>query len=482
MEADISRRAFVAFALLAKITAVCACGDADKKRAVQVPVDTPTLDAGALDAALVDASLGDAGPTRNPHGDVPVWPASEQTLDLDFHESARAVLTLVPDPSQLDVHFNVDTTASFGGEINAIQRELTRSIIPRLRSRVADTQLGVSRFADFPIAPFGRPATGGVADAPYRLLTPITDSLSKVTGAVNTLDRPLGQGGDTPEAGAEALFQIATGAGLELSGRSIIEPFVAAQGGGTIGGVGFRASAFRVVVHITDAPAHTPAEYEAKGIEGTHSMESAARALSAIGARVIGIRSVSQNADVRTELSQLAVATGAVGNTVKGACPTGISGATVAPYAERCPWVFDVNADGSGLAKSITDAVVSLLDEASFAEVHAEAGEDPLGLIEKVELMPASQRSGVSVPATADRAPAGALDGIADTYLNVNHEQRLGFAVTLSNARIAATSYEQRFRVSVRLIGDGVLLEERFLAVRIPAVPQPTAADDDAGL
>src|SRR6185312_8392016 len=192
--------------------------------------------------------------------------------------------------------------------------------------------------------------------------------------------------------------------------------------------------------------------------------------LSAIGARVIGIRSVSQNSDVRTELSQLAVATGAVGSTVKGACPTGIAGTTVAPYGDRCPWVFDVNADGSRLAKSITDAVVSLLDEASFAEVHAEVGEDPLGLIEKVELMPVSQRSGVSTPATADRSPASAPDGIADTYLAVNHEQRLGFAVTVRNARIAPTEYDQRFRVSVRLIGDGVLLEERFLAVRIAAV------------
>jgi hypothetical protein len=496
MEADISRRPSVAQRVLALLAgwsrvaramaaavlglaAVCGCGGSEPKRVVNVPDPAPsTSDAGARDAAqLFDAAL-----PQNRHGEVPVWPQSEQTLDLDFHESARAVLTLTPDPSQLDVHFNVDTTASFGGEIDAIQKELTRSIIPRLRARVADTQLGVSRFADFPMAPFGRPATRGVADAPYRLLTPITDGLSKVTTAVNALDRPLGQGGDTPEAGAEALFQIATGAGLDLDGRSIIEPFAADGGSQRLGGVGFRPSAFRVVVHITDAPAHKPEDYEALGIHGTHSMQNAAQALKALGVRVIGIRSVSQNSDVRSELSELALATGAEGSRTQRSCPTGIAGAALPTFEGRCPWVFDVNDDGSGLAKSITDAVVGLLDEARFAEVHAEVGDDPLGLIEKIELMPISQRAGIATPATADRFPAAAPDGVADSYLDVNREHRLGFAVSVRDTRIAPSDFEQRFRVSVRLIGDGVLLEERVLGVRIPAVSQPAAADDDAGL
>jgi hypothetical protein len=125
--------------------------------------------------------------------------------------------------------------------------------------------------------------------------------------------------------------------------------------------------------------------------------------------------------------------------------------------------------------------VVGLLDEASFAQVHAEVAEDPLGLIEKIELTPVMQRSGVSTPATADLLPTGAPDGIVDSYLHVNREQRLGFAITVRDTRIAPERFEQRFRVSVRLIGDGVVLEERVLAVRIPAVAQPEAADDDAG-
>jgi len=431
----------------------------------------------------------DAAAPASPHGDVPIWPASEQTLDLDFQNTKQALLTLVPDPSQLDVHFNVDTTASFSGEIDAIQRELTRSIIPRLRSRVSNTQLGVSRFADFAVAPFGRPATRGVADVPYKLLSPITDTLSKVTSAVHVLDRPLGEGGDVAESSAEALFQIATGVGFARGGRTIIEPFdraaAAAQGGGTVGGVGFRAGAFRVVVHITDAPAHSPEEYATLGLDGTHSLASAAAALHAIGARVIGICSTGllDSVRVRTELSELALATGAKASpNARDMCPTGLAGALVPSYGGVCPWVFDVDLDGTGLAKSITDAVVALLDDARFAAVHAEVGDDPLGFIENIELKPIKQLSGVPMPQTADLLPSGALDGIADSYLDVNREHKLGFAVTLRDTRIAPAEYEQRYRVSVRLVADSVLLEERVLGIRIPAVSQPIAAEDDAGL
>lgn len=462
------------------------CDTSDAKRAVLVGAPTPSpYDAGALDAGPAQ----DASTPASPHGPVPIWPASEQTLDLELQSTKQAVLTLVPDPSQLDVHFNVDTTASFTEEIDAIQRELTRSIIPRLRNRVSNTQLGVSRFADFPVAPFGRPANRGVADVPYKLLSAITETLSKVTAAVHVLDRPLGDGGDRPESSAEALYQIATGEGLKHDGRTIIEPFdrsaAAAQGGGTVGGVGFRPGAFRVVVHITDAPAHAPDEYAAQGLDGTHSLQSAAVALHAIGAHVIGICSTglgnASSSRVRAELSELALATGAQAAAVNGKCPTGLGGTLLPSYGGLCPWVFDVDYDGTGLAKSITDAVVALLDDARFSAVHAEVGEDPLGFIEKIALMPVAQRAGVATPNTADLLPSGAPDGVADSYLDVNREHKLGFAVTLRDSRIAPTDYDQRFRVSVRLVADSVLLEERVLAIRIPAVSQPSAADEDAG-
>lgn len=472
------------------------CSSPEAPRAVAVPPDAPTTrddkDGGASRDAAADAQVpsGTAG-GPSVHGPAPAWPPSEQTLDLTFGAApAEATLTLVPDPSRLDVHFNVDTTASFAAEIDTIQYELTLSIIPRLRTRVADTQLGVSRFADFPLLPFGRPASRGNPDVPYQLLSPITNSLAQVKSAVKGLDRPLGEGGDIAEAAAEALYQIATGAGLTVDGRTMIEPFdrdaAAAMSGGTLGGVGFREGAFRVVVHITDAPSHTPQEYSELNLDNTHALQDAATALRAVGARVVGICTSGQNnpvyAQVRSELSELALSTGAYAQPKNESCRTGVSGAEVPSYRGVCPWVFDVDYDGSGLAQSITDAVVGLLDEARFGAVHAEVGDDPLGFIESISPSPVPQRSGVSMPELVDRLPLGAPDGDLDSYVDVSNRHKLGFAVRLRNTRIASTDFDQMFRVSVRLVGDGVVLEERLLGVRVPAAAPPAAADDrDAG-
>jgi hypothetical protein len=418
------------------------------------------------------------------HGPTPIWPAAESELSLAVHADPMSVeLELDPSPSQLDLHFNVDTTASFGGEIFALQRELTRSIIPELRARVADASFGVSRFADFPIDPFG--ASGRNPDRPFVLLTPITDILSHVTSAVARLDAPLGNGADNPEAGGEALYQVATGAGYKLETLSLIAAFdhLAASGGGTLGGVGFRDHALRVVVHITDALSHTLGDYAKQGVNGAHGMPEAITALQQLNVHAIGIcSSGSANPDyakVRNQLSQLALATGSRMAPKHGSCATGIGGLSINPYANTCPLVFDIAADGTGLATSVVDAVAGLLDSVSFAEVHAEVGDDPLGFIQRIELSPHDQASGVASPAESDRLPLGKPDGVPDSYLDVTRKTRLGFKVTLQNGRIADADVDQRFRVSIRLLGDGVLLEERFLRVLVPAAgAQPTAADD----
>jgi hypothetical protein len=129
--------------------------------------------------------------------------------------------------------------------------------------------------------------------------------------------------------------------------------------------------------------------------------------------------------------------------------------------------VFDVAANGTGLADNIVDAVLALLDNVRFSEVHAEPGEDPLGFIQRIELVRLPQPTGVAAPLTADRLPANAPDGVPDTYVDVAQDARLGFAVWLADPRIAPSDAEQHYRVSVRLMGNGIVLEERVLGVRI---------------
>jgi hypothetical protein len=445
----------------------------------------------AADGAAADAA---ALPTTG-RGAVPVWPEAEDEIPLAYGQGeVSSALVLDPSPRRLDLHLNIDTTTSFGEEIDTLQRELSRTIIPKLRGRVPDASFGVSRFADFPRAPFGSPGLPPDGDRPYALLAPITDSLARVTTAVAHLDTPLGHGGDYREAGAEALYQIATGSGYRLGTQNLIEAFdrMRGQDEASLGGVGFRSQALRLVVHVTDAETHTPEDYAAQGILGTHSLAQAIAALNALRVHAIAIASTScpsypcpapQYAALRGELSQLAIATGAVMTPVKkDLCATGIDAANIPTYEGTCPLVFDVAADGSGLAGTLVDAVLELLDGVRFDEVHAVPGDDPLGFVQRIELAPVAQPAGVATPATADRLPSAKPDGLLDSYLRVEQRNRLGFKVTLRNSRIAPSDVAQRFRLSVRLIGDDTLLEERFLRVMVPAgqLP-PVAASDDAG-
>jgi len=231
------------------------------------------------------------------------------------------------------VHLNVDTTGSIRFAIDELQVALRGTVIARLRARVQDVAFGVSRFADFPVPPFGTPASKTrPADRAFVLLSPVTTNMDRVADAVARLDVPLDHGGDDPEASAEALYQVATGAGYSVGTERLIErcPTTAALGGGTLGGVGCRENALHVVLHVADSPSHTPEQYETGGLPGTRSWAEATAALNELAARVVSImptlcergacREAFPYGPTRQELSELAIATHATAAAVSGGC------------------------------------------------------------------------------------------------------------------------------------------------------------------
>src|SRR5262249_14134429 len=114
--------------------ALSSCSPAHTERTVGVPEPSP---ADAAAASVGDAAAQDAATAPdaevNRRGPTPVWPAAEQELMLPYRQGAvSAELSLSANPGMLDLHFNVDTTGSFGGEIDAMQTELSRTIIPRV--------------------------------------------------------------------------------------------------------------------------------------------------------------------------------------------------------------------------------------------------------------------------------------------------------------------------------------------------------------
>ena len=424
------------------------------------------IDSGPVDGGREDAA-GDAATGRPVRPTLP--PADlEVTLPYLDPEVVLPLSVNVSDVASLDVHFSIDTTGSFFDEIDALQAGLDERIVPELADRIRDVAFGVSRFEDFPESPFG--ATG---DSPFRLVTPVTTDLDRVRSAVASLDMPIGNGGDQPEAGAEALWQIATGDGYSLGGHAYVQPYSApgAPASATAGGVGFREGSLRIVVHVTDATTHVPADYNV-AFPSTHDLGEAASALERIDAHVIGIASGSVP---RAELEGLAIATGAVAPAVGAGCPTGIGGASNPPISGICPLVFDIDSDGTGLSDAIVDAIVDFLDTIAYREVYGVTRDDRLGFVRAIEAVRATAAAGTPAPTRADARPP---DGIEDTFVDVRAGATLDFALHLQNVAVTPADYDQVFRVGVELRGDDLVLLRRTIRI---TVPRGRLARPDAG-
>jgi hypothetical protein len=381
-------------------------------------------------------------------------------VELPYQGPTEEVrLSAIADAARFDVHFSIDTTGSFGEEIDTMQGELLERVLPGIRARVSDLAVGVSRFEDFAVEPFG-----SFGDRPFALLTSITTSESLVGAGIAALDDPLGRGGDIPESSAEALYQIATGEGLRSGGIDWIAPFGrgAAPGGGTLGGVGFREGSLRAVVHVTDAPSHAPSDY-LPDVGGVHSLEDATARLSEMNVAVLGIAS---SRVARPHLERVALDTGAFVEPIGGACPTGVDGASNPPVGGLCPLVFDITRDGAGLSDAMVDALVALLDSVRFEEVYGVATDDDLGFVTAVEARSATAPAGTAEPGREDLRPAD--DGILDTFVEVRPGTELELVAHFHNDRIPAADYDQVFRVTVQVLGDGLVLSEQVVRVVVP--------------
>lgn len=431
------------------------------------PAPFPRVDA-AFDARLPDVPLPDVPYVRP---DAPTLPPADIEVTLPFDGPPAAIdIEVEAGLAFLDVVFSVDATGSFGGEIDALQRSLDATVLPQLEERVGEVAVGIARFEDFPVEPWGADT-----DRPFELVTAITTDRSRIGGALATLGT-LGSGGDLPESGAEALYQIATGEGFVLDGRAIVAPFSrAASGGGELGGAGFREGSFRVVVHVTDAPTHEPREYGAT-VPGAHSSDDAIAAMQALDLHGLGIAS---NDVARAHLERIALATGATMAPTAGRCPTGRDGGTRGSVGGLCPLVFDVGDDGEGLSGAIVDAIAGLLDTLTWRDAHGEVVDDRYGFVRHIEAVEGVPPAGGTTPAREDRIGA---DGVLDTFVDVSTGTTLRFRAELWNRRIPGADYDQFFHVAIRITGDGVVLEERTIRVLVPAEHRDGGGASDAGL
>ena len=442
--------------------ALCAASGCDEAPPGFIVGDGSVLDGSRPDGGDASASRSDAGP---------LLPDATRTVVLPFGAPATTLTyDIATVPSHFDLHVSMDTTSSFAEEIDALQTALISEILPAVQSGIPATSIGVSSFEDFPSAPFGGPD-----DRPFTLLTAITSSTSRVNTALAALDDPLGYGGDFPESGFEALYQIATGAGYRLGGTTLVPRATgtALEGGGDEGGVGFRPGSLRAVLHITDARSHGPLNYGTT-YPGTHSASAAIDALRDERIKVIGVAS---GTIARDDLVGLALGTDAIMPPTNGACPTGVGGVTYPTVEGVCPLVFDVLSDGTGLSTTIISALRALVDAIQYDEVAFDLGDDRLGFVVYARAVDASVPPGVTLPSTADLDP---IDGVPETFLDVHVGSTLHFELALRNTVLPELDYTQVFLVRVTIVADGTLLVDETIRIVVPARALPDAGFADA--
>ena len=370
--------------------------------------------------------------------------------DLDF-------TTVV---QKADVFISMDTTGSFGEEIDAVQTALEQTIVPGIAAVIPDAAFGVGRFEDLPFGDFGL-----ADDLPFELLQAITTTIPDVVTGLTALS-PTGGGLDIPESGYEALYQWATGVGLPDFGWGPFAP-------PGIGGVGFRANSLPIIVHITDAISHTAADYSDVGIT-THSKADALAALGAISARVIGVDSLqhTDSNNPRSQLEELAIATRAViPVNSDGKCLTGVNGTEVPPIDGTCPLVFDVDSDGSGLGQTIVDAVAQLATLGEL-DISTRTLGFTTGLQNEVVTPGFTTADFIKGVTAVPPPPTGStIDG--EVFRNVVPGSTVEFSFDALNDFQPSTEVDQLFDADIEILGDMVtVLDVRNVFIIVPRAEQ----------
>jgi hypothetical protein len=393
-----------------------------------------------------------------------------------------------------DVAFNMDTTGSMGGSISGLQSSLRSVIIPELGARIADVAYAVSSFDDFPCATWGSPPN----DRPFILRQRVTTSELDAQAGVDLL--VTHGGNDLPESGIEALYQIATGSGriaptcTPANERELVPRFdwrvdrVTSIADGRIGGVGFREGSVPIVVHITDATSHARGE---GGYDLGASRVEATNALDEIGAKVIGVSVGSfGGTDVRRELEELAVATGAAvppcawdaGRPAAcraGSCCTGSGGAGSPANADGlCPLVYASDSSGAGLDSSIVQGIEALVQYARF-DVSLRIRGNPVGATEDStcfiqRIYPVFADPGESLCASTPALDDIDGDGAPDGFQGVTPGASLFFVVEAQNRCAEEISEPQVFTAFVDIVsGGGAVLDTQTITILVPPAVKP---------
>ncbi|MCP4810150.1 MAG: hypothetical protein GY884_32835 [Proteobacteria bacterium] len=382
-------------------------------------------------------------------------------VEVEERTSKEHVFEFEPKIQYGDIAFMLDTTGSMSGTVSATTDRFGE-IVTELGSTFENVAFGLAQFDDYNYG-----SMGSSADKPFILLQQMTDSESSMQTALNNVQ--LHSGADGQESDMEALYQAATGAGYDqdcdgtYDGSDDIPPFIAdssdpfggsasdsydssVSGTGTKGGFGFRDYSLPVVVYATDIymrdPDYTGSISGLTDTPGGCPMDAGSNdvvtAYEDLGGYIIGIDVGSYGATspygAYTQMIDLAQRTNS--------------------YADLDgdgevddELVFEAPQAGSSFATELKENIVlgveQLVDSVKFTKIHLEVIGDEYGMVESID---------------------------PEYYEDIDYEglDTLDYTLNFLGTQ-PATSEDQHFLMTLRIIGDDtILLDELDIVVVVP--------------
>jgi len=381
---------------------------------------------------------------------------------LEFHSAIR----------KADIYFVMDTTGSMSEEANNLASGL-RTMIPQLRAEIPDVGIGCGHFEDFNIncgpcpVVMGIPTCYGVAsNKVYYHFQDITTNEAAAQAGVDQLKARAGTGGCNWASSLEALYQIATGAGIAPFVPPKSCPLAPDEIFPRVGYPCFRPGALPIVVVLTDTASRsgpcTTGPNTADGYydvdfptERPHRYDAAVAELNAIGARVLGVISGAEAGDPSCQFQSWARDTG-----------------TVNP--DGSPLLFPISSDGTLVTSSIVDAIKKIAGgtpQDVDAVTQDQIPDDPpqfysevnaAGFVTSIVAKDCFREDGTVTTCTV--SPDGA------SFVLVPPGYLVRFTVTFHNGIVREIGSAQVYRATIVVRGNHVAnLDEREVIIIIPA-------------
>lgn len=395
--------------------------------------------------------------------------------DLDFGTTIRVA----------DVFFISDTTGSMGGTLDNVKATVTEpvtGILDRVVASIPDVWVGGGGHKDVPFAGYS-----SAPDEPFYLSIRMTppDHAGDVRAAFDTLS--ASGGGDGPESGTFALYEIMTGTGGTWTSGG--ESYTMHRYIGDCLDTGWGAPCFRdgalpIVIHFSDICQHNGPADDCDDYAGitppAPTFDQAMVEMSTHGARYVGINASGGTACAMVTEGSHCSSTGGCGGSPcwfmkQAARQTG----SIDLDGNELVYDLPNSVDRATFSDTIVDAIATIATRVPLDISTRVRGDstDPEHVDERMFIASRSPACNEGIdPCWTEPTGVSHADAVLtydlSTFFGVVPGTRVLFRITFRNDVFPGESHVALFRAHIDVTaGSSAVLDTRDVYIVVPAVP-----------